>query len=415
MFPARCRSMDRDDTPPVGALSLLDPSHMRRSIFAVVLYGVSTGASAHAQIPISTPSPSDSVRAIAPPRTPLPSEAASAGVTRFSFIAYGDTRGLLDGQELQYDHRIVVQTMLRTVAALANGPDPVRFVVWSGDAVADGRVAQQWDASFVDVVSRLTRDGGLSFFPAPGNHDVAHTSSLSAPGRLAGLPNYYAAFRNLIPPEGSPRRLNGYPTFAVGYGNTFVILWDSNIADDSTQYNWIKNQLEKLDKRRFVNIVAAAHHPAYSSGPHGGPIVEPQSAAIRQQYMPLFRKHHVRLLLAGHEHLFEHWVERYEDAGKPYRLDYIVSGGGGAPLYSYQGEPALRDYVQAGASEKLRVEHLAKPGLTAGENPHHFVVVHVDGDRIRVDVVGTDFGQAFAPYRSRTVDLIPPTPAPPAR
>jgi hypothetical protein len=230
------------------------------------------------------------------------------------------------------------------------------------------------------------------------------------------LRNYYAAFRNLIPAEGSPRRLSGYPTFAVGYGNTFVILWDSSIADDSTQFNWIKGQLEHLDKRRFVNIVVVAHHPAYSSGPHGGALVEAQSATIRQRYMPLFRAHHVRLMFAGHEHLFEHWVERYEDAGgKAYRLDEIVSGGGGAPLYAYQGEPSLRDYVQAGASEKLRMEHLVKPGMTAGENPHHFVVVHVDGDRIRIEVVGTDFGQGFAPYRSRTADLANPPAVPPTK
>jgi hypothetical protein len=384
---------------------------MRRSIPVALL--LCLGVTLPAQSSPSSPPPSDSVRAIPAPRTPLPSEAASAGVSRFSFIAYGDTRGTLDGQELQYGHRIVVQTMLRMAASLANGPDPVKFVVWSGDAVVDGRIAQQWDVSFVDVVSRLTREGGLAFFPAPGNHDIAHTSSVTAPGRIAGLRNYYAAFRNLIPAEGSPRRLTGYPTFAVGYGNTFVILWDSSIADDSTQFNWIKGQLEQLDRQRFVNVVVVAHHTAYSSGPHGGPTVESQSVLIRQRFMPLFRKHHVRLMFTGHEHLFEHWVERYEDSGKSYRLDQIVSGGGGAPLYGYQGEPALRDYIQANASEKLRLEHLVKQGMTPGENPHHFVLVHVDGDRIRVEVIGTDFGQAFTPYRSRAVDLVVPPTVPP--
>src|SRR6516165_236579 len=36
------------------------------------------------------------VEAIHPPASPLPPEAKSAGVTRFSFIAYGDTRGERD-------------------------------------------------------------------------------------------------------------------------------------------------------------------------------------------------------------------------------------------------------------------------------------------------------------------------------
>ena len=388
---------------------------MRRLILSAVVFSVSAGTLAYGQSLAVSPAPNDSVHAIVAPRTPLPSEAASAGISKFSFIAYGDTRGALDGLELQYDHRLVVQSMLRMTAAMANGPDPIRFVVWSGDGVVDGRIAQQYDVSFVELVNRLTRDAGLSFFPAPGNHDVAHTTVVTDTNRIKGLRNYYGALRNLIPAEGSPRRLTGYPTFAVGYGNTFIVLWDSNIASDSTQFNWIKNQLEKLDKRRFVNIVAVAHHPAFSSGPHGGAFVEPQTAAIRQMYMPLFRKHHVRLMIAGHEHLFEHWVERYEVAGKPYRLDEIVSGGGGAPLYGYVGEPALREYAQAALSEKVRLEHLVKPGMTPGENPHHFVVVHVDGDHIRVEVIGTDFGQSFAPYRSRGADLTPPPNVPPTR
>jgi hypothetical protein len=52
------------------------------------------------------------VRAIEAPDRPLPAEVASAGVTRFSFIAYGDTRGQADGRELAADHGRVVDAML---------------------------------------------------------------------------------------------------------------------------------------------------------------------------------------------------------------------------------------------------------------------------------------------------------------
>jgi hypothetical protein len=44
-----------------------------------------------------TTPPPEQVRAIASPRNPLPLEAASADVVRFSFIVYGDTRGRRDG------------------------------------------------------------------------------------------------------------------------------------------------------------------------------------------------------------------------------------------------------------------------------------------------------------------------------
>src|SRR5207247_2202755 len=127
--------------------------------------------------------------------------------------------------------------------------------------------------------------------------------------------------------------------------NTFVLALDSNIAGDDTQLAWTTRQLEGLDRARYVNVVAFFHHPPFSSGPHGGAIVERAALLLRARYLPLFRAHHVRLVLAGHEHIFEHWVERYTDATGPHRMDHVVTGGGGAPLYNYQGEPDLREYV----------------------------------------------------------------------
>src|SRR6185436_5447158 len=71
------------------------------------------------------------VRPIAPPAAVLPAEADSASVTKFSFIAYGDTRGLRDGADLQPDHSVVVDGMLARITALATTPFPIRFVLQS--------------------------------------------------------------------------------------------------------------------------------------------------------------------------------------------------------------------------------------------------------------------------------------------
>ncbi len=348
----------------------------------------------------------DSVQAIAPPRMPLPDEKASAAVTRFSFIVYGDTRGRRDGVHEQYEHSLIVESMLRTIAALATGPDPVRFVLQSGDAVVNGRDARQWNVSFVGLINRLTTEGGVPYFLAPGNHDVTGAADLNAPGRQVGLQNYLRAVARLIPPNGATRRLAEYPTYAFGYGNTFVLAFDSNIAEDSVQYTWVKSQLEGLDRGRYTHVVAFFHHPVFSSGPHGGAIVERPTAAIRARYMPLFRKHGVELLLTGHEHLFEHWIERYRAAdGHVRRIDEIVSGGGGAPLYSYQGEPDLRAYVAAGAADSVRLTHLVRPGMEPGDNPYHYIVVHVDGARVWLEVMGVDWGRSFRPYRNSRTTL----------
>src|SRR3990167_4067624 len=123
------------------------------------------------------------VRAIASPRNPLPAESASAGVTQFSFIVYGDTSGRRDGAAEQYEHWLIVESALATIQRLAGGPTPVKFVLETGDAVVNGRDARQWNRSFVDLINRITTEGGIPYFLAPGNHDVTGAAALDSPLR----------------------------------------------------------------------------------------------------------------------------------------------------------------------------------------------------------------------------------------
>jgi hypothetical protein len=355
------------------------------------------------------------VRPIEPPAKPLPSEAASAGVTKFSFIAYGDTRsggqpGVEgDGLVLQSAHSAVVDRMIAKIHDLEGSAFPVRFAMQTGDAVIRGVNGTMWNVSFTPIIERLTRDGGVPYFFAVGNHDVTGMAP-GDPGRAMGIHNVLSAMSRLIPPEGSPRRLNGYPTYAFAYGNAFFIVLDSNIASDALQLGWITGQLEHLDRTRFPHVIAFFHHPVFTSGRHGGPTLEPQSAVLRDVYLPLFRKHHVRMTLTGHDHLLDHFVERYTDAGVAYRRDDVVSAGGGAPIYTYTGEPDLSAYLAANAAQKVRVGHLMKPGPTQADNPHHFVVIQVDGSRLSLEVVGVGPG-AYTPYGGvARVDLSDPVP-----
>ena len=351
----------------------------------------------------------EKVMAIAPPRHPLPPEEYSEGITQFSFLVYGDTRGRRDGKEIQYEHSLVVDSMLETIKKQAKTDFPVRFVLQSGDAVVDGGDAKQWNKSFLSLINRLTRDGGVPYFLAPGNHDVTAAQEINSTNRAKGLQNYLAAVGQLIPPDGAPRRLEGFPCFAFGYGNSFFLALDSNISSNETQLAWATRQMEGLDRTRYTNIFAFFHHPPFSSGSHGGSNIEGATAGLRKRYMPVFRKHHVNILFTGHEHLFEHFVERYQDkATNKFRMDVFVTGGGGAPLYGYKGEPNLTDYQKAGESEKVAVEHLVKPGLKPSDNPYHYLLVQVDGSRLRVEVIGVDWGTDFRPYTSNRADLDPP-------
>ena len=70
-----------------------------------------------------------------------------------------------------------------------------------------------------------------------------------------------------------------------------------------------------------------------------------------------------------------HWLVTMEHVSVPVNLD--------------TGEPDLKEYLAAGASQKLAVEHLARPSPMAAENLHHFIVVQVDGDRLSVEVVSS--------------------------
>jgi 3',5'-cyclic AMP phosphodiesterase CpdA len=376
-------------------------------LFCVALAAISLTAASDPR-PIAAraqTSQTEQVTPITPPATPLPPEADSRSVTKFSFIVYGDTRGRRDGEAIQYDHSMLVDSMLEQIKKLRGTAFPVRFVLQSGDAVVHGVNAKEWNVSFVPVINRLTTDGDVPYFLAPGNHDVSSATTADASQRQAPLRNYLQAVSKLIPPDGSPRRLAGYPTYSFGYGNTFVIAFDANIAADQKQFDWVKAQIEGLDRARYVNVIAFCHQAPFSSGPHGGPNVEDATISLREKYMPLFNANHLRVLFSGHEHLFEHWVEHYADAAGEHRMDLVVSGGGGAPIYTYTGEPDLTDYLKANAASKVKLDHLVKPSTQKGLNPYHYLLVQVDGEKIDMQVFSVDWGAGFAPYGSNKVDL----------
>src|SRR5207302_9179598 len=68
----------------------------------------------------------EQVTPINPPVRPLPDETASAGVTKYSFIAYGDTRGRRDRLAIQYEHSLIVASMLAQIKKHANTEYPIR-------------------------------------------------------------------------------------------------------------------------------------------------------------------------------------------------------------------------------------------------------------------------------------------------
>ena len=70
----------------------------------------------------------------------------------------------------------------------------------------------------------------------------------------------------------------------------------------------------------------------------------------------------------------------------------------GALHCTVRGDPETADYLKAYKDEKVALERIVKPGPNPSDNPYHYVIVEVDGDKLKVDVIGVDWGSGFQPY-----------------
>ena len=240
----------------------------------------------------------------------------------FRFVVYGDTR---DGHAM---HRKLVALILK------QKPD---FVVQTGDLVHTGSNASLWK-----IYDEITGDmrKKIPVYPSRGNHDV-------------GGPGYE---ERVTEPFTSGNKL--YYSFDKGNSHFIALAVDESSRYDSksAQYQWLANDLAAA-KGKAKHLFVFFHVPPYSVGSHGS------DEDVRKVLCPLFIKYGVHMVLNGHDHLYYHTVRD--------GINYIVTGGGGAPLY-----PVHEDR-----------------GLIAGdkaESVNNIVVVDVKGDRIEVEALRSD-------------------------
>ncbi len=207
-----------------------------------------------------------------------------AGPATIHFAVFGDTRTRHDV------HRKVVAEIVK------QQPD---FVIHTGDFVVDGQQTSLWPV-FFDIERDLLRSA--AFLPTPGNHEH-------------NCPQYFAFFQVK-------------PYYSMDWGSTHVAMLDSDINNVSTdkkerekfwneQMKWLDEDLAKA-VRADLRIVAF-HHPPFSAMSKRG--INEQTARL----VPLFEKHRVSLVFSGHDHNYQHFLKN--------GVHYIVTGGGGAPLY----------------------------------------------------------------------------------
>jgi 3',5'-cyclic AMP phosphodiesterase CpdA len=212
----------------------------------------------------------------------------------------------------------------------ANRPADVLVTVGDNDYTERPRAFRRnWRASFGWASAE-----GLDVLGTLGNHDVR-----VAGGRyefqLLGMPQRY--YRRRI-------------------GDVAFFLLDSNHVG-RTQTTWLARALRAS---RAPWKIVAMHHPAFTCGGYVG------NPAVRRRWVPLFERHGVDLVLAGHDHNYQRFAARRG-------VRYVVHGGGGARLYQPNGCPAgypprrearaMRGWVYIRANERsLRVRAIDPGG-----------------------------------------------------
>jgi hypothetical protein len=266
---------------------------------------------------------------------------APVGDAPIRFVVFGDTRS---------DHQAHAD-VIRAIAA-----ESPAFVIHTGDLVSDGGDEGQWQ-TFFDIEGELMRSTPV--YPVVGNHDKDD-------GRI----DIYA--RLFVVPEGSGS--DHYYRFSYGHAE-FLIL-DNQVAglgrpvDATVQGRWLAAELaawraSPQRTHRFVVVHASMYSADDSRTGEEG------LRAWRDEFLAAG----VGGVFSGHDH---HYARGAADNG----LAFVVTGGGGAPLYGF------REGFQT-AGEPLEVSvwgWLPEPGpnpftLFWTREVHHYVLVEIRGSR----------------------------------
>jgi hypothetical protein len=294
------------------------------------------------------------------------------------FVVYGDMRA--PGHAA---HAQVVEGILRERPSL---------VLNTGDLVAAGGDASAWQRYF-----EITRALGSTtpVVPALGNHE----------SYLGGAARSWALF-GLKSAGSAPA--SGYASF--DWGPLHFVVLDTN-ALDAEQLTWLTRDLAAAAHRHPRAIFAICHEGPWSSGPHGG------SSAMERDVVPILAAGGVTLLFAGHDHLYERGAGPVRGGGAaPRRLPYVVTGGGGAPLYNPTCEvvsPASAGTAGSGAAPASGLPPCS-PSVEIVRKAYHYIVVDVDAHGVRVCPRAPD-GTAIEPCWSPPTAVQPPSfrPMPP--
>jgi hypothetical protein len=210
-------------------------------------------------------------------------------------------------------------------AAHARHPD-VDFVLLAGDLVDRGNERTNWDHFFLRAEGVFDH---VPLMPCVGNHEYLDMG-----------PRLYRAFFEL--PRNGPSGIDAGLVYHFECGDACFAVLDSTLAvsdpgQAQRQADWLDTTLrESAASWKFVLF----HHPVYPSHPWR------DTPVLRERWVPIFDKHHVDLVLQGHDHAYlrtyplrHHRRVDGPDVGTTYVI--AVSGD------KFVDQPA-RDYIEVG-------------------------------------------------------------------
>jgi 3',5'-cyclic AMP phosphodiesterase CpdA len=213
--------------------------------------------------------------------------------------------------------------MLRSAYRRHPGID---FLLIAGDLVDRGNERTNWDHFFLRAAGVFDR---VPFMPCVGNHEYLDMG-----------PRLYRAFFEL--PRNGPAGIDPELVYQFEYGDAFFAMLDSTLAvSDAGQ---ARRQAQWLDvalrQTRATWKLVIFHHPVYPSHPWR------DTPNLREYWVPVFDRHHVDLVLQGHDHAY---LRTY-----PLRGHRQAHGGDSGTTYvvAVSGDKfvdqAQRDYIEVG-------------------------------------------------------------------
>lgn len=243
----------------------------------------------------------------------------------FSFVVYGD------GQSNDKYHVDILKQILKT--------HPL-FIINTGDLTKKDKEADWYDY-FSAICDKTNIGETIPIYSTMGNHDRKENVKDSL------------YFKYFSLPVNNFNRSEAYYSFNIG--DVHFVALNSYLSFDpcSPQYKWLAEDLKKSSHYKWK--IVFIHEPFYSSGRHGSNLHQ------RRALGPLFEKGGVALVFSGHDHL-------YERTKSIKGVTYIVTGGGGAPLYN-----------------ATKTEWAARI-----DKSHHFCKVRIAGNKFEVTMIRSD-------------------------